>query len=297
MKLIIIILLVLNPLHLSWSKDLKIVTTFSVLADMVKEIGGDHVKVYALVGANGDPHIYEPTPNDSSTLAKAEIIFVNGLGLEGWIDRLIIASGYEGKIIIVSDGIKVKNIANEHEKDNFVHDPHAWTSPMNGIIYARNIQTALIDNDPSNANDYRINGERYINELKKLDNWIRQEISNITPAKRKIVTSHKSFGYLGFDYGINFLSPVGFSTESEASAKQVATLIDQIRHEEIKTIFIENSNNDQLIKQVAHETGINLGQKLYPESLSGIDGPANSYINMIKYNIMTMKTEMQHNNK
>ncbi len=279
------------------ARDLQVVASFTILADLVHEIGGDAVSVRSLVGPNGDPHVYEPTPTDSAALSHADLVFVSGLGLEGWMDRLITASGTKGRIVVASEGVASRTMTDSDGQDagKEVTDPHAWNSVTNAILYATNIERALETADPGNAVRFRANGDRYIGELKALDAWVRQEIGGIPAAKRKIITSHDAFGYLGAAYGIEFRAPVGFSTESEASAQQVAALIEQIRHDGIKAVFLENATDPRLVRQIAKETGAELGGTLYAEALSKEDGPATSYVKMIRYDIMTMKAGMLAN--
>lgn len=291
------------------AKDLNVVASFTVLADMVHEIGGSHVTVRTLVGPNGDPHVYEPTPADSAAIAHADLVFVSGLGLEGWMDRLISASGYKGKIVVASDGVNTRTMIDTDDDSakgpdktaggepagKVITDPHAWNSVANAVIFATNIEKAFEAADPADADHFKANGDRYIAELKKLDAWVHQEINEIPPAKRKVITTHDAFGYLGAAYGIEFKAPLGVSTEAEASAQQVAALIDQIRKEGIKAVFIENANDPRLIQQIAKETGAKLGGTLYPEALSAADGPATSYVKMIRYNVKLLKAGMLTN--
>lgn len=265
--------------------EIHAVASFTVLADMVRQIGGSHVQVRSLVGPNGDPHVYEPTPQDAEALARADVVFVSGLGLEGWMNRLIRASGTKGAVVVASTGIPLRRM---DEGGKEVIDPHAWNSAANGIIYAKNITNALIKIDPVHAADYRANGDAYEARLRKLDQWARQAIDRIPVARRRVITSHDAFGYMGAAYGIRFLAPVGFSTESEASASEVAQLVDQIRRTRIHAVFLENSNDPRLIEQIASETGVHVGGTLYPEALSTADGPASTYVSMFRYNIETL---------
>lgn len=274
------------------AKDLKVVASFTVLADMVKQVGGDDVDVRSLVGPNGDPHAYEPTPQDAEALSRADLVFVSGLGLEGWIDRLISASGTKGMIVVATDGIKTRHMEEDGKQ---IPDPHAWNSAANGVIFARNITAALVKADPQHAADYEANGAKYQSELRALDAWAHEEVARVPAAKRKIITSHDAFGYMGAAYGIEFHAPVGFSTESEASAADVAGLIDQIKREKIKAVFLENSNDPRLVEQIAAATGAKLGGTLYAEALSTSDGPAPTYAKMFRYNIETLVKGMQAN--
>jgi zinc/manganese transport system substrate-binding protein len=274
------------------AKTLNVVASFTVLADMVQEIGGSHVAVKSLVGPNGDPHVYEPTPQDGEALSKADLVFVSGLGLEGWMDRLIKASGYKGTIIVASDGISTRRMEEDGQE---ITDPHAWNSAANGVIYAKNITAALEQADPADATDIAARGQKYEHQLDTLHSWAEQLVKTVPVEKRKIITSHDAFGYLGAAYGIEFKAPVGFSTEAEASAADVAGLIDQIKKENIKAVFLENSNDPRLVKQIAGATGATLGGTLYAEALSGPDGPATTYAKMFRYNIELLVKGMKAN--
>lgn len=281
-------IMVLSPAALA--KTVDAVASFSVLADIVKQVGGDHVTVTSLVGPDGDPHSFEPVPKDSQALNKADVVFVSGLGMEGWMDRLITASGYKGKVSTASTGVGTRKM---EEEGKAVTDPHAWNSAKNGAIYARNVTAALIAADPEDAAYFRRQGDAYTDKLEKLDSWAKSEFASIPAAKRKVITSHDAFGYFGAEYGVEFLAPVGFSTESEASASDVAALIKQIKQEHIQTYFIENQTDPRLVKQVAAASGARPGGELYPESLSKPGGPATSYEAAFKHNVETMVASMR----
>ena len=280
------------------AKDITVVASFTVLADMVQQVGGHHVHVSSLVGPNGDPHVYEPSPSDVNAISQAELVFVSGLGLEGWLDRLIAASGTKGKTIVVSDGITPRTMVDEDDgptKGQMITDPHAWNSAANAVIYATNIEKALIAAAPEDAAAIKASGDRYIAQLQALDAWARQEIAAVPKAKRKVITSHDAFSYMGTAYGISFIAPQGISTEAEPTAAQVATLIKQIRAEKVKVVFLENQTDSRLAKQVAHEGGAKIGGALYPESLSTHDSPAATYVDAFTYNIKTLKAGMLAN--
>lgn len=282
------VMIVLSPG--AWAKTVDAVASFSVLADMVKQVGGEHVKVTSLVGPDGDPHSFEPSPRDSQALKHADVVFVSGLGLEGWMDRLIGASGYRGQVVTASKGVNARKMVDEGKT---VTDPHAWNSAANGAIYARNVMEALIAADPDDAADIRRRGEAYIQRLDRLDLWAKTQFASIPPAKRKVITSHDAFGYFGGEYGVTFLAPVGFSTESEAGAGNVAALIGQIKREQIKTYFMENQTDPRLVKQVAAASGAQPGGELYPEALSKADGPAPTYEAAFKHNVETIAGSMK----
>ncbi|MEC5317343.1 metal ABC transporter substrate-binding protein [Brenneria populi subsp. brevivirga] len=280
--------LLLSPLAMA--KNLDVVASFSVLGDMVSHIGGDRVTVTDLVAPNGDPHEFEPSPKDSKTLAKADVVLVSGLGLEGWMDRLIAASGYQGKAIVASEGISPLHM---EEDGKVVTDPHAWNSMGNGVIYARNIVKALSAADPQNADYFRQQGEAYIQQLQELDRYAKKTFADIPAEKRKVLTSHDAFGYFSQAYGVKFLSPVGYSTESEASSKKVASLIEQIKKEQIKVYFIENQTDPRLVKQIAGASGAQPGGELYPEALTDASGPAATYTAAFKHNVDAMAASMK----
>ncbi|WP_019411430.1 metal ABC transporter substrate-binding protein [Pseudomonas psychrophila] len=277
---------------LAQAKPIEAVASFTVIADMVHNVGGDHVHVTSLIGPNGDPHAYEPTPNDAQALKRADIVFVSGLHLEGWLDRLIKASGYQGQPVVLSNGIKTRSMEEDGKQ---ITDPHAWNSAANGVVYVRNIISALQKADPDNASDYQAKGEQYIKQLEQLDAYARAQVQAIPGDKRKVLTSHDAFGYFGDAYGVTFLSPLGFSTETEASAADVATLIKQIKQEHVSTYFFENSSDPRLVKQIANASGAQPGGELYVESLSPVDGPAPTYAQMFRYNVDKLTAAMKGN--
>ena len=277
---------------LAQAKPIEAVASFTVLADMVQNVGGDHVHVTSLIGPNGDPHAYEPTPNDAQALKRANLVFVSGLHLEGWLDRLIKASGYQGQPVVLSNGIKTRSMEEDGKR---ITDPHAWNSAANGVVYVRNIISALQKADPANASDYQAKGEQYIQQLEQLDAYARAQVQAIPSDKRKVLTSHDAFGYFGDAYGVTFLSPLGFSTETEASASDVAKLIKQIKHEHVSTYFFENSSDPRLVKQIADASGAQPGGELYVESLSPADGPAPTYAQMFRYNVDKLRAAMKGN--
>ncbi|HCN65074.1 MAG TPA: metal ABC transporter substrate-binding protein [Pseudomonas sp.] len=277
---------------LAQAKPIEAVASFTVLADMVQNVGGDHVHVTSLIGPNGDPHAYEPTPNDAQALKRANLVFVSGLHLEGWLDRLIKASGYQGQPVVLSNGIKTRSMEEDGKR---ITDPHAWNSAANGVVYVRNIISALQKADPANASDYQAKGEQYIQQLEQLDAYARAQVQAIPSDKRKVLTSHDAFGYFGDAYGVTFLSPLGFSTETEASASDVAKLIKQIKQEHVSTYFFENSSDPRLVKQIADASGAQPGGELYVESLSPADGPAPTYAQMFRYNVDKLTAAMKGN--
>jgi zinc/manganese transport system substrate-binding protein len=275
---------------LAMAKTVDAVASFSILGDIVQEVGGEHVKVTTLVGPDGDPHSFEPSPKDSKAINASDVVFVSGLGLEGWIDRLVTASGYKGHLVTASEGVNSRKMEEDGKQ---ITDPHAWNSMANGVIYATNVMNALIKADPEDADYFRQRGTAYIEQLQKLDAWAKTEFTGIPQSKRKVLTSHDAFGYFGQEYHVSFMAPVGFSTEAEASASGVASLIKQIKEEKVKTYFIENQTDPRLVKQIAAASGAQPGGELYPEALSGPQGPATTYIKAFKHNVETIVASMK----
>lgn len=272
------------------AKTVETVASFSVLADMVRQVGGEHVSVTTLVGPDGDPHTFEPSPQDSVKLNQADVVFMSGLGLEGWMERLVSASGYQGEVIVASDGVQSRTMQENGEQ---ITDPHAWNSAANGAIYARNIMNALKAADPQDADYFDQRGKEYIEKLTKLDHWAQARFASVPESSRKVLTSHDAFGYFGARYGVTFLSPQGFSTEAQASAKQVGQLIEQIHSQHVQAYFVENQTDPRLVKQIAAATGAKAGGELYPEALTENGGQAETYIKAFRHNVTVMADSMQ----
>ena len=258
---------------------LNVVTTFTILADMVRNVGGEHVALTTLVGPDGDAHVYEPTPADARTLARADLVVVNGLGFEGWIDRLIKVSGYRGPVVVASEGIAALTVEENQP------DPHAWQDLANGRLDVANIVRALAAADPAHADDYRRRAEAYDRELAAMDREVKSRLDAFPRDRRKVITSHDAFRYFGRAYGIDFLAPVGLSTESAPSAGEIAALIRQMRDEGIHALFVENITDPRLVGQLAREAGAVIGGRLYSDSLSGPTGPAPTYLDMFRHNV------------
>ena len=281
-------------------KKVKVIASFSILGDMVKNVGGDRVEVTTLVGPNGDAHVYQPTPAAAKAVGTADLVVVNGLGFEGWMDRLIQTSGFKGPVVVASQGIKTREMTNEEKEEHergARHepkiDPHAWQNLSNGRIYVENIAKGLSAVDPAGAPTYKANAEVYEAKLADLDQWVRTQFAGIPKAKRRLITSHDALGYFGAAYGITILSPMGLSTESEASAGDIARLILQIRQEKITAVFIENVTDPRLMEQVAKESGATLGGELYSDALSKPGEAAPTYIDMFKNNVSKIVSAMQ----
>ena len=261
---------------------LPIVATFSVLADLARNVGGDRVEVISLVGPDGDAHIYQPTPEDAKNLNAAKLILVNGLGLEGWFDRLIKASGATAPIVVATKGIAPRKM---EEDGKIGTDPHAWQSIPNAEIYVGNIRDALIAADPAGADAYRANAAAYLSKLADLDRQVRVALATIPANRHEIITTHDAFGYFGETYGFKFIAPEGVSTETEASARDIARIIRQIKAEKIPAVFLENVTDPRMAKRIAEESGATIGGALYSDALSPADGPASNYIDMMHNNI------------
>ena len=316
-------------------EPIPVVATFSILGNMVSEIGGEHVNVTTLVGPDGDAHVYQPTPKDARSVSEAELMFMNGLEFEGWLERLVKAASFDGSLVVATDGIRAigfddHNDHDDHDdhkdhddhddhkdhddhddhddhKDHDDHDdhddhsghnhgafdPHAWHSLTNAAIYIDNITAALAKADPSNAGDYYSNRAKYLSELDALSKDVASMMADIDADKRTVVTPHDAFGYFSVAYDVTFEAPQGLSTESEASAADVARLIEQIREQNISAVFIESISDNRLIEQIANETGASVGGTLYSDALSSSDGPASTYLDMFRHNAKTISDALK----
>lgn len=284
----------------SAAEPIPVVASFSLLGDIVTQVGGDRVRVSTLVGADADAHEFQPTPADVKTIAGARLVVINGLGFEGWIERLVRNAAYKGPLLVVSKDVVTRKIAGTSAKTSAGtgkprSDPHIWQDPLNVAIEVRNIEEALVRLDPLGAPVYKANAERYRQALEEFDDWARAQFETVGPARRVAITSHDAFGYLGDHYGVRFLSPQGLSTASEASARDVAMLVRQIKRERIKAVFMENMSNPVLIEQLARDTGVKLGAPLYADALSKPSGPAPTYLKMMRYNVEALMKGLQQN--
>ncbi len=269
---------------------LKVVATFSILADMVRNVGGERVEVVTLVGPNGDAHVYSPTPADGRRLTEARIVFTNGLKFEGWIDRLVKSSGTKAVRVEAARGVKPLKSEDDghghgHDHGHGGSDPHAWQSIGNAKTYVANIRDALIAADEAGKATYEANAASYLKQLDEVEAEVKDLVAKIPPERRRIITSHDAFRYLEDAYGIDFVAPQGVSTESEASAKDVARIIQQIKREKIAAVFVENVSDARLMERIAKETGAKIGEKVYSDALSEPGGPAGTYIDMMRHNI------------
>ena len=256
---------------------LKVVASFSILGDITARIAGDRIELKTLVGPDGDAHVFEPTPADARAVAHAQIVIVNGLNYEPWADRLLKSTKSQAKIAVASVGIKPFPFGTGT-------DPHAWQDVRNAIAYAKSISRVLVAVDKPNADFYRANAAAYVDELHRLDAEIRASFASIPALRRRVITTHDAFAYFGKAYGLEFIAPLGTSTEEQVSAKGVAALIAQIKREKITAVFVENVSDQRLIEQIAHETGAKLGGKLYSDALSTKQGAAPTYIALMRHN-------------
>ncbi|WP_455479561.1 metal ABC transporter substrate-binding protein [Bartonella sp. B23] len=289
-----LLLLIIFPFFASAHNKIKVVASFSVLADLVKNVGGDHISITTLVGPNANTHTYEPTPRDVQTLRNAHIIFINGLHLEDFMNRLITASGTKAPIVEVSTNIsplEIKtqehNVRQQHRHHSGV-DPHAWQAIPNVEIYVKNITAAFCEIDTQFCASYRKNSQIYIQKLKAAREKLKTKIATIPKDKRIIITSHDAFGYFAQEYGFTILAPQSASTETEATAADVAELIQQIKINKATALFVENISNPRLIKQISKETGLKIGGTLYSDALSNENGSAATYLDMMEHNVNTI---------
>lgn len=297
--------LALLPMSAFAQDKLPVVASFSILGDMVAEVGGDRVAVSTLVGPDGDAHVYEPTPADAQTVAAASVVFVNGLAFEGWLDRLIEASEYKGPVVVATTGVTALEMAEEHHEGEEAHtegeaeaeghdhdhggtDPHAWQSLANARLYVANIAAGLTAADPEGAETYKANATAYLAEIDAAEAEIIAAIAALPADRRSVVTSHDAFGYFAAAYGMTFHAPEGLSTEAEPSAADIATLITQMKAEAIPAVFMENITDSRLVEQITAETGAKVGGTLFSDALSGPDGPAATYLGMMRHNVATL---------
>ena len=266
-------------------EPLNVVASFSILGDFVRSVGGDRVSVATLVGPNGDAHVYTPAPADAKKIADAKLVIVNGLGMEGWLPRLVKSAGSKAAIITATSGIAPRKLGSDA-------DPHAWQSVANAKVYVTNIRDALAAADPAGAEAYRANTQNYLAKLDALEREIGAAVAQIPQDRRKVISTHDAFGYLASAYGIEFVAPLGVSTESEASARDIARIITQIRTQKIPAVFLENISDSRLIRRISAETGARVGGTLYSDSLTGEKGDAPTYIDMVRHNIKTLTSAL-----
>jgi zinc/manganese transport system substrate-binding protein len=279
----------------------RIVATFSVLGDMVRQVAGNRVVLTTIVGPDGDAEAYEPTAADARALAEADLLVMNGLNpeFEPWIEGLVRQSRFHGVRLIASDGIRALRKADEPNAPADTKpdelDQHAWSDVANGAIYVANIAAALIRLDPAHADEYHAQAEAYRRELVDLDRWAKQRIADVPVAKRKVITSHDAFAYLARAYDITMIGARGWTNDKEASAAQVARLIQQIRQDKVRAVFVENMNDPRLIQRIAREAGVSIGGVLYSDALSRPGEDGDTYVKMVRHNVEVLRSGMMKN--
>lgn len=272
------------------STPLPVTASFSILADMVRQVGGDHVAVTALVGPDGDAHSYAPTPADARALAAARLVVVNGLGFEGWMTRLVRSSGTRAKVVTASTGVtplkaeEAHGHGHSHDHAHGANDPHAWQSVANARLYVKAIASGLTEAAPAQAEAFARNAAAYDATLVALDAEIRAAIGAIPRAQRRLLTTHDAFRYFAKAYEVDVLAVRGVSADSEPSARQIAALIRQIRQGNVKALFMENISDPRAIQRISAETGAKIGGKLFSDALSDAGGPAATYVDMMRHN-------------
>ena len=304
-------LLLSAPLAQANTTDpIQVVTSFSILANMTEEIGGPLVSVTSLVGPDADAHVFNPSPADAKSLAQAQVVVINGLGFEGWIDRLVKSSGFKGKLVVASNGVKPLDFKEEtkshapepkhsHAKHSHAkkaqdkHDhgevyPHAWQDLKNGKIYAENIRAALLAVLPAASDEINARAKYYIDQIEALDQDSRMRLNAVPPKQRRVVSSHDAFGYFAQAYDVEFFAAQGWSTDREASAADMASLIREIRKDKMHAIFVENMSDPRLMQRIAEETGVRIGGKLYSDALSAPGTAADTYLKMFSSNVNTI---------
>lgn len=283
----------LNAPPASAGDKLPVVASFSILADIARQVGGDRVEVVALVGPDGDAHMFQPSAQDAKKVAAAKLVLINGIGFEGWIERLMRSAGAKAAVVTASRGVtSLARTTDGRGHDHGAVDPHAWQDVANAKIYVGNIRDALTAADPDGKAVYQANAARYIDALDALDAEIRAALARIPAEQRKIISTHDAFAYFGKAYGVDFIAPQGVSTETEASARDVARIIRQMRALDIKAVFLENVSDPRLMDRIAAETGARVGGRLYSDALSGPYGPAGTYIDMMRSNIRELSAAL-----
>jgi zinc/manganese transport system substrate-binding protein len=291
-------LISLSPVAAAAADKLKVVATFSVIADMVNNIGGDHVDLTTIVGPDGDTELYQPTAGDIPKVANARILFMNGLSddFEPWLEPLLRQARFAGTKVIVSRGVKALSAEDEHPMGGrpkaTVLDQHAWLDPRNGIIYVKNIADTLVRIDPGNADVYRSRASSYTRQLRELDAWAHAEIDAVPVARRRVLSSHDSLQYLAVAFKIEMISVYGWTNKLEPSAADLSRLADQIRREQVKALFLDSITDPRAIERISKETGAVIGGTIYGDALSQPDGPAATYVDMIRHDITTLKAGM-----
>lgn len=292
-RIIVLMLLVSGAAPVFANEPLPVVTSFSILADMVKQVGGPHVAVTSLVGPNSDAHVFDPTPADARRLAAAKLVVVNGFGFEGWMNRLVKSSGYQGPVVTATKGVKSIPMAkSDHDHGhNHAHaapDPHAWQSLLNARQYVENIKVALVAAIPAQAADIQARAAEYLKQIDSLQKSTQERVAAVPIERRRVITSHDAFGYFGRAYKISFYPLQGLSTGSEPSAADVARIINEIKKNKVTAIFAENISDPRVLERVAKDTGAKIGGTLFADALSEPGQDADTYLKMFEHNVNTI---------
>lgn len=280
-----------------------VVTSFSILADLARQVGGDGVEVHALVGADADAHGYAPTPSDARTVAGADLLVVNGLGFDPWANKLASATGFKGRLAVATRGVSTIRVRKGHDHGHghghgHSHghggvDPHVWQDPLRVRTIVANLADDLAAVDPGGADGYRAQAGAFGRQLAELDAWILAEFAPIPKARRKIFTSHDAFGYFEARYAVDFRAPRGVNMDGEPSAADIARIVREIRREQARIVFLENVSSPRLIEQIARESGARMGGRLYTDALSKADGPAATYLDLMRHNVTRLRDAMR----
>ena len=275
------------------NEPLPVVASFSILADMVKQVGGPHVEVTSLVGPNSDAHVFDPTPSDAKRLAAAKLVVVNGLGFEGWMSRLVKSSGYKGPVLTASKGVKTipmeeSNHGHGHKHSHAAPDPHAWQNLLNARQYVENIRVALSAAMPAHSADFQSRATDYLKQIDALEKSTQARIAAVPVERRRVITSHDAFGYFARAYKVNFYPLQGLSTASEPSAADVVRIVNEIKKNKVTAIFAENISDPRVLERVAKDTGAKIGGTLYADALSVPGTQADTYLKMFEHNVSTI---------
>lgn len=277
---------------------LRVVTSFSILGDLVQQVAGDRATVRSLIGPDGHAHAFEPRPSHVKSILEAKLLVLNGLHFEPWADRLAHFGEFKGEVVVVTDGMPGP-APNRKQPGNSVDthsvDPHAWQNPRNVIHYVQMIADALCRIDPGSTPHYRAKASAYQAQLLELDKWIEAQFKSLKPAQRRAITSHQAFAYFAERYQIQFLAPQGLSSESRPSAQAVARLIKLIKAEGIQAVFLEHLSDNRLVQQIARDTGLTPGPRLFVDALTSKGGGAESYLQMMRHNTTALALGMQKN--
>ena len=268
------------------TKPLQVIASFSILADMVREVAGDLAQVRSLVGPDGDAHVYEPTPSDAKALSQAGLVFVNGLRFEGWIERLVRASGFKGAVVVASQGVKPREL-------DGAPDPHAWQSLVNARLYVANIQRALVAALPAETARIEARAADYLRRIELLEQQAVARFATLPPSQRRVITTHDAFGYFAQAFGVTFIAPQKWTTEAEPSAADLARVVRQVKAQGVRALFIENMTDRRLMDRVAQETGASVGGTLYADALSAPGTAGDSYLHMMEHNIDSIASALE----